>query len=97
MIQIKLRMWQAKQVGDRQEISNADKFLDLKYSWSSSRRWKNINEMPLKETQSEDFLWIQLIKTTGQEAAPFENSTTLSGSIKNRIFLKPLSDYWLLK
>jgi len=53
--------------------------------------------MPLKETQSEDFLWIQLIKTTGQEAAPFENSTTLSGSIKNRIFLKPLSDYWLLK
>ena len=90
-------MRQAKQVGDRPEISNADKILDLKYSWSSSRRFKNINKIPLKHTEFEDLVWIQLAKTTGQEAAPFEHITTPSGSIKNRIFLQPLSDYWLLR
>jgi hypothetical protein len=97
MIQIKLHMRRAQQVGDKYEISNGDKILDLKHSWISSRRWKKINEIPLKETELEDLVWIQLAKTTGQEAAPFEHSTTLSGSIKNKIFLKPLSDYWLLK
>jgi len=90
-------MRQAKQVGDRPDISNADKILGLKFSWGSSRRWNNINKMALKETQLEDLVWIQLAKTTGQEAAPSEHSTTLSGSIKNMIFLEPLSDYWLLK
>jgi len=82
MIQIKLHMRQAKQVGDRQKISKADKILDLKYSWSSSRRWKNINEMPLKETQLEDLISIRLTKTTGQEAAPFEHSTTMSSRVR---------------
>jgi len=90
-------MRQAKQLGERPEINNADKILNLKYSWSSSHRCKIINKIPLKETELKDLVWIQLAKTIGQEAAPFEHITTLSGSIKNRIFLQPLSDYWLLR